>query len=60
MRTLIRKCKECDIYTLRGECPKCGSQTDMALPARFSPEDRYGRFRRQLKLQGCGNGTNKD
>ncbi|MCJ2556970.1 MAG: RNA-protein complex protein Nop10 [Candidatus Thermoplasmatota archaeon] len=51
MRTLIRKCKDCDIYTLGGGCPKCGSSTGMALPPRFSPEDRYGRFRRQLKLQ---------
>ncbi|MCK4367008.1 MAG: RNA-protein complex protein Nop10 [Thermoplasmata archaeon] len=60
MRTLIRKCKECDVYTLGGECPKCGSSTGMALPPRFSPEDRYGRFRRQLKMQRCENGRHND
>ncbi|MFQ5911025.1 MAG: RNA-protein complex protein Nop10 [Thermoplasmata archaeon] len=60
MRTLIRKCRECDIYTLAGKCPRCGIQTGMALPPRFSPEDRYGRYRRQLKMQRCGNGRDKD
>ncbi|MEE9115333.1 MAG: RNA-protein complex protein Nop10 [Thermoplasmata archaeon] len=49
MRTAIRRCKDCDVYTLKEHCSKCGSQTVMALPPRYSPEDKYGHYRRKLK-----------
>jgi H/ACA ribonucleoprotein complex subunit 3 len=48
MKTLMYKCKECDAYTLEQTCPKCGSRTQNPIPARFSPEDHYGKYRRRL------------
>lgn len=50
MRTLLRVCRACSQYTLRDECPRCGGQTVVPLPPRYSPEDRYGEYRRRLKL----------
>jgi H/ACA ribonucleoprotein complex subunit 3 len=44
----ILKCKECSTYTLKPECG-CGGPAVTPHPPRFSPEDRYGKYRRQLK-----------
>lgn len=33
------------------ECPKCGGGTVKPYPPRFSPDDRYGRYRRMLKKE---------
>ena len=35
----LRICKHCSQYTLKNKCPNCGSETESAHPARFSPED---------------------
>jgi len=51
MHTLIRKCPNCGRYTLKEKCPVCGESTVEALPPRFSPEDRYGKYRRMLKKE---------
>ncbi len=48
MRTTLKKCKACGRYTLRERCPACKGPTSMALPPRYSPEDRYGAYRRKL------------
>ena len=45
MRFLLRKCPRCNTYTLKSVCPRCASQTKVAHPSRFSPEDRYVRYR---------------
>ncbi|RLJ03143.1 MAG: RNA-protein complex protein Nop10 [Candidatus Aenigmatarchaeota archaeon] len=45
----LRKCKKCNIYTLKETCPKCGSRTFDPKPPKFSPQDRYGRYRREMK-----------
>ncbi len=45
------RCPKCVGYTLRAACPKCGSSTVMAMPAKYSPEDRYGEYRRRLKSE---------
>jgi len=47
----IRKCLLCGIYTLKEECPTCKSKTIVAKPARFSPQDPYGRYRRRMKRE---------
>jgi H/ACA ribonucleoprotein complex subunit 3 len=46
--TRIRRCIACTRYTLIETCPACGSGTRTPHPARFSPQDRYGRYRRAL------------
>ena len=47
---LLRKCTQCGRYTLsQDKCPVCGGPLRTPHPARFSPEDRYGKYRRMLK-----------
>jgi H/ACA ribonucleoprotein complex subunit 3 len=45
----IRKCTRCDRYTLEEVCPKCGARAASPIPARYSPLDPYGKYRRQAK-----------
>ncbi len=45
MKHLIRKCHTCNIYTLQHECPKCHSQTADPHPPKYSPDDKYVRYR---------------
>ncbi|HEY9207203.1 MAG TPA: nucleolar RNA-binding Nop10p family protein [Candidatus Methanoperedens sp.] len=45
MVSKIRKCP-CGRYSIKEVCPLCGSLTKYSQPARFSLEDRYGKFRR--------------
>ncbi len=49
MRWRIRKCPSCGRYTLKERCPRCGSLTIVAHPHRFSPEDKYVRYRVMIK-----------
>ena len=42
----IRRCRYDRTYTLSLSCPVCGAPTITAHPARFSPEDKYGKYRR--------------
>jgi len=49
MQTLVFQCKSCDIFTISKECPNCSSNTSNPLPPRFSPQDKYGKYRRMLK-----------
>ncbi|MBM5805326.1 MAG: RNA-protein complex protein Nop10 [Candidatus Verstraetearchaeota archaeon] len=52
MRGMIRKCVACGEYTLkRDACPYCGGTLRTPHPAKFSPEDKYSRFRLALKLR---------
>jgi H/ACA ribonucleoprotein complex subunit 3 len=49
---MIRKCTACGQYTLHQDaCPRCGGQLRNPHPAKFSPDDRYSRFRLALKLE---------
>jgi H/ACA ribonucleoprotein complex subunit 3 len=45
----ILKCKKCAIYTMESTCPKCKAETVTAEPAKFSPKDPYGEYRRKYK-----------
>ncbi|MCS5648510.1 MAG: RNA-protein complex protein Nop10 [Dehalococcoidia bacterium] len=49
MRTLIFECKSCGVYTISRLCSKCSENTSNPLPPRFSPEDKYGKYRRMLR-----------
>ncbi len=58
MRTLIRKCNKCSYYTMKETCPRCGSKTAYALPERYSPKDRFQRFRlKELEVNESGKNT---
>ncbi|MGB9882388.1 MAG: RNA-protein complex protein Nop10 [Methanomassiliicoccales archaeon] len=51
MRTSLRKCPKCQEYTLGETCPRCGRRSVVATPPKFSPEDRYGTYRRRLRKE---------
>jgi len=53
VRAFMRVCKECRRYTLKAACPDCGIATMIPLPPRYSPEDRFGAYRRKLKKLGA-------
>ncbi len=40
----------CGTYTLKEICQKCGSKSKNIAPAKYSPEDRYAKYRREAKL----------
>ncbi len=44
----ILKCQKCDTYTLKEICV-CGSKTITPKPAKYSPLDQYGKYRRLYK-----------
>lgn len=44
----LRICPACHEYTLADTCPSCGKPTNSPRPPRYSPEDKYGKYRRQL------------
>ncbi len=46
---LLRKCTRCGIYTFQETCPRCGAPTRVPHPPRFSPEDKYVRYRLEAK-----------
>jgi H/ACA ribonucleoprotein complex subunit 3 len=46
--SLLHRCQSCGHYTLVIRCPECGGETRTPHPVRFSPQDRYGRYRRAL------------
>ena len=46
---LLKRCTSCKEYTLQETCPRCGAAAKPNRPAKFSPEDNYGEYRRKLK-----------
>jgi H/ACA ribonucleoprotein complex subunit 3 len=47
-------CHHCKEYTLQQVCPRCQDKTIEPKPPRFSPQDHYGKYRRELKKQQKG------
>jgi len=49
---LLRKCEQCKKYTLNQEkCPYCGGKVRIPHPARFSPQDKYAKYRSAMKVE---------
>ena len=46
--SILKVCRSCERYTLAEQCPACHGPTRSPHPARFSPQDRYGSYRRRL------------
>jgi len=44
----MKKCPSCKLYTFKKICPNCGSATVEHTPPKFSPLDKYGKYRRVL------------
>lgn len=50
---LLRKCSKCARYTLRtASCPYCGGKVHVPHPAKFSPDDKYLKYRLAMKREG--------
>jgi len=47
----LYKCSSCQVYTLEKNCPKCHAETIMPKPPKFSLDDKYGNYRRQIKRE---------
>lgn len=45
----ILKCPQCSRYTLEELCSICLVKTVNSFPAKYSPEDKYGGYRREVK-----------
>ena len=49
---LLRKCLKCGKYTLRTDvCQYCGGNVHIPHPAKFSPTDKYLKYRMALKKE---------
>ncbi|HJX02703.1 MAG TPA: RNA-protein complex protein Nop10 [Candidatus Bathyarchaeia archaeon] len=49
---LLRKCKECGNYTLKTDtCPHCAGSVRIPHPPKFSPDDKYLKYRMALKQE---------
>jgi len=44
-------CKKCHTYTLEKVCPKCNEKTISPKPGKYSPLDKYGKYRRLAKTR---------
>jgi H/ACA ribonucleoprotein complex subunit 3 len=51
MKSLLFHCEKCNKYTMEHICPVCQLTTKNPAPPRFSPEDKYGEYRRRLKKE---------
>jgi H/ACA ribonucleoprotein complex subunit 3 len=51
MKMKMKRCKSCGEYTLKYKCPYCEGDLGVIYPAKYSPEDKYGKYRRILKKQ---------
>ncbi len=57
MKGLMLKCTECGRYTLADKCPSCGGKTATVHPARYSPDDKYVRYRSPMAYERPDQGT---
>lgn len=49
---LLRKCEKCCNYTLQVDvCPYCGAKVRIPHPPKFSPDDKYLKYRMALKRE---------
>lgn len=52
--THILKCKKCNSYALKELCD-CGQKRERVIPAKYSPEDKYAKYRRKYKEENVEN-----
>ncbi|MDR1993372.1 MAG: RNA-protein complex protein Nop10 [Nitrososphaerota archaeon] len=50
MNWQLRKCVKCETYTLnKTNCPMCSGDVRIPHPAKFSPDDKYLKYRMAAK-----------
>ncbi|MDI1496032.1 MAG: ribosome biogenesis protein [Cenarchaeum symbiont of Oopsacas minuta] len=45
MKFQLFKCEKCVAYTFKTICSQCGGDTKLSHPAKYSPDDKYARYR---------------
>ena len=50
MKFQLRKCNFCNKFTLKEKCIQCHNETTSAHPAKYSPDDKYLRYRIKHKF----------
>ena len=51
MKFQIRRCSQCQNYTMKQKCLKCDIETISVHPAKYSPDDKYSRYRLAERYQ---------
>ena len=46
----ILKCEKCKTYTMKELC-KCSNKAVTVKPAKYSPDEKYGGYRRKVKSE---------
>ncbi|MDD1677291.1 MAG: RNA-protein complex protein Nop10 [Methanomicrobiales archaeon] len=46
----LRRCPQDGNYTLCQHCPVCGAATASPHPARYAPQDPWGKYRRMMRI----------
>ena len=57
MTKILLKCENCKLYTFSldiensgpGKCPQCGGQLKTPHPAKFSMDNKYNKYLREIK-----------
>ncbi|MFW9792724.1 MAG: RNA-protein complex protein Nop10 [Candidatus Thorarchaeota archaeon] len=56
--THLFKCNNCGEYTLnQKECPKCKGPVSTPKPPKYSPQDKFGDYRRKAKRKAQRSST---
>jgi H/ACA ribonucleoprotein complex subunit 3 len=50
MKWKLRKCGVDGVYTFKDKCPVCGGTTKIPHPPRYSPVDKFVKYRIESKL----------
>jgi H/ACA ribonucleoprotein complex subunit 3 len=57
---LLRHCTKCDRYTLKTDaCPKCGGPVKIPHPPKFSLDDKYRKYRIEMRRMAREKDENK-
>ena len=51
MKFQLRICQKCKKYYLKEKCKNCNNETISPHPAKFSPDDKYMRYRIRDKFE---------
>jgi len=45
----IFRCPKCDSFTMQEACSRCEVKSVSIKPPKYSPDDKYGKYRREIK-----------
>jgi H/ACA ribonucleoprotein complex subunit 3 len=60
VKSMMMRCGACNRYTMEQECPVCKGPVERRAPARYSPQDRFGKYRRRLTEEAEKDGQGEE